>query len=49
MIYSLQSLVADIGGTLGLFLGFSLMWGWDVVVGLSTAGTAIKLKLKIIK
>ena len=31
LIYPLQSLVADIGGTLGLFLGFSVMSFWDVI------------------
>ena len=29
LIYSLQSLVAEFGGTLGLFLGFSFMTLWD--------------------
>ena len=30
-LYPLKSLVADVGGTLGLFLGFSLMSLWDYV------------------
>ena len=46
LIYSLQSLVADVGGTLGLFLGFSLMWGWDLLVALCTF---ITLKLQMIQ
>ena len=29
LIYPASSLVADIGGTLGLFLGFSFMTLWD--------------------
>ena len=31
LVYSLESLVAEFGGTLGLFLGFSFMNLWDVV------------------
>ena len=31
LIYPWQSLVAEFGGSLGLFLGFSLMTIWDVV------------------
>ena len=31
LIYPLVSLIADIGGTLGLFLGFSFMTIWDGV------------------
>ena len=30
-IFPLTSLVAEVGGTLGLFLGFSFMWFWDGV------------------
>ena len=29
LIYPLTSLVAEFGGTLGLFLGFSFMTVWD--------------------
>ena len=29
LLYSLESLVAEFGGTLGLFLGFSFMALWD--------------------
>ena len=31
LLYSLESLVAEFGGTLGLFLGFSFMAVWDGV------------------
>ena len=31
LVYSLESLVAEFGGTLGLFLGFSFMNLWDIV------------------
>ena len=31
LIYPLTSLVAEFGGTLGLFLGFSFMVVWDAV------------------
>ena len=30
-LYPFKSLVADVGGTLGLFLGFSIMTLWDYV------------------
>ena len=30
-LYPFKSLVADVGGTLGLFLGFSLMTLWEYV------------------
>ena len=29
LLYSIESLVAEFGGTLGLFLGFSFMALWD--------------------
>ena len=32
LIYPWQSLVAEFGGALGLFLGFSFMTVWDFVV-----------------
>ena len=32
LIYSLPSLVAEFGGTLGLFLGFSFLTLWDRVL-----------------
>ena len=32
LIYPWQSLVAEFGGALGLFLGFSFMTVWDSVV-----------------
>ena len=31
LVYTVESLVAEFGGTLGLFLGFSFMTLWDVV------------------
>ena len=31
LIYTWQSFVAEFGGALGLFLGFSLMTVWDIV------------------
>ena len=34
LIYPWQSLVAEFGGSLGLFLGFSLMTIWDFVTAL---------------
>ena len=35
LLYPITSLVAEFGGTLGLFLGFSFMtlWDWGKVVG----------------
>ena len=32
---SLSSLVADCGGTLGLFIGFNFMMFWDLIVFLA--------------
>ena len=31
LVYTVESLVAEFGGALGLFLGFSFMNIWDVV------------------
>ena len=31
LVYTVESLVAEFGGTLGLFLGFSFMNFWDPV------------------
>ena len=47
LIYSLESMVADLGGTLGLFLGFSFMTLWDggeSVVTLAHGLTCCKAK-----
>ena len=43
LIYPLASLVADFGGTLGLFLGFSFVTLWD---NLPLVGEACKWVLK---
>ena len=42
LLYPLTSLVAEFGGTLGLFLGFSFMWLWDAVEAVIT--WALKFK-----
>ena len=34
LIYPLQSFLAEVGGSLGLFLGFSLIGLWDTVVSI---------------
>jgi hypothetical protein len=39
LIYSLASLMAGFGGTLGLFLGFSFMALWDGLAPLVTLGS----------
>ena len=31
LVYTVESLVAEFGGTLGLFVGFSFMNLWDIV------------------
>ena len=31
LVYTVESLVAEFGGTLGLFVGFSFLTLWDVV------------------
>ena len=45
LVYSVESLVAEFGGTLGLFLGFSFMNLWDVV---EIAGGAAPAFFKLI-
>ena len=45
---SFSSLVADCGGTLGLFIGFNFMMVWDLIVCLvdkSRILTVIKVKI----
>ena len=34
LIYPLQSFLAEVGGSLGLFLGFSLIGLWDSIVSI---------------
>ena len=40
--YSLESFVADIGGVLGLFVGFNFLMAWDFVVFLRDKCNPIK-------
>ena len=41
--YPLLSLVADVGGVLGLFVGFNFLMVWDwIVMGLQKICTKIK-------
>ena len=41
--YTLLSLVADVGGVLGLFIGFNFLMIWDwIVMGLQKFCTKIK-------
>ena len=41
--YTLLSLVADVGGVLGLFIGFNFLMVWDwIVMGLQKLCTKIK-------
>lgn len=40
--YSLESFVADIGGVLGLFVGFNFLMAWDFVVFLRVKCNPIK-------
>ena len=41
--YPLLSLVADVGGVLGLFIGFNFLMVWDwIVMGLQKLCTKIK-------
>ena len=44
LIYPLASLVADFGGTLGLFLGFSFITLWDNLPLLGTAYNVMREK-----
>ena len=50
LVYSVESLVAEFGGTLGLFLGFSFMNLWDVVeIAGGVAPAFFKLIAKIFR
>ena len=46
LIYKWTSLIAEFGGTLGLFLGFSFMTLWDGIFYLRKLIKWIKKKLK---
>ena len=47
LVYPLASLVAEFGGTLGLFLGFSFMAVWDESVRLGWV--LVKIRSKLVK
>ena len=47
LLYSLPSLVAEVGGILGLFLGFSFMAIWEGVEALTDAVAKRFTKQKI--
>ena len=49
LIYEWSSLIAEFGGTLGLFLGFSFMTLWDGIVFLKTIISWIKDAVKKLK
>ena len=36
LLYGLSSFIAEVGGTLGLFLGFSFMAVWDGIEGITS-------------
>ena len=42
---SFSSLVADCGGTLGLFIGFNFMMVWDLIVFLADKSRVVKVKI----
>ena len=42
---SFSSLVADCGGTLGLFIGFNFMMLWDLIVFLAEKSRVMKVKI----
>ena len=44
LVYPFQSLVADFGGSLGLFLGFSFMTVWDGMKGVILFVSELKKK-----
>ena len=43
LIYPLSALVAEFGGTLGLFLGFSFITLWDKIILIKTFSHFVKL------
>jgi hypothetical protein len=45
LVYPLPSLVAEFGGTLGLFLGFSFMALWDGAGQLAERGRSILARI----
>ena len=46
LVYTWTSLVAEFGGTLGLFLGFSALSVWDGLEKLVIMGNAFLIKKK---
>ena len=50
LVYTVESLVAEFGGTLGLFVGFSFMNLWDLVeFAVSVFPTLAKFSSQIIR
>ena len=50
LVYTVESLVAEFGGTLGLFVGFSFLTLWDVVeLVVGFIPTLVKFLDKIIR
>ena len=45
LIYPMESLVAEFGGTLGLFLGFSFMAIWDQMAHVGAVFQTLKCKI----
>ena len=41
--YSLESFVADMGGVLGLFVGFNFLMIWDFIILLKTKWKTLKI------
>ena len=41
--YSIESFVADMGGVLGLFVGFNFLMFWDFIILLKTKWKTLKV------